>query len=355
MQATLEAPSHITHQRPWRSTGPWGRFAHNSSCHSNRRVQNRGQLDHWQHTHQKARQLAASQTDDAPPAEMQGGVDDLTATKAMGMGSWRLKGSMDPPFEGLTAQVEGLWRHMLDRDLKLYPMDKKYKYLDSLDPERTAGMWGYTDIQPPEKGDPRWPRMQIENRCYQSSVFRKLHIELAHRQDGLQVIHCVMYPRTEYDLPILSFDMVGNNGRVSLVCIDPCPVAADRSLPPIYVSLVRQLQQQYHLENNRAVPSWGKEIFSDLCIIIRPSASEELANFVKYTIALTQAHLQLSKQTSQVQSNKSSRLAEIKAGHKRYAVQHLKNSSTRGVLAAAFTPAVADEYMTNVMFDTPQE
>ena len=55
---------------------------------------------------------------------MQGGVDDLTATKAMGMGSWRLKGSMDPPFEGLTAQVEGLWRHMLDRDLKLYPVDK---------------------------------------------------------------------------------------------------------------------------------------------------------------------------------------------------------------------------------------
>ncbi len=52
---------------------------------------------------------------------------------------------------------------------------------------------------------------------------------------------------------------------------------------------------------------------------------------------------------------RSSRLAEIKAGHKRYAVQHLKNSSTRGVLAAAFTPAVADEYMTNVMFDTPQE
>ncbi len=49
--------------------------------------------------------------------QMQGGIDDLTATKAMGMGSWRLKGSMDPPFEGFTAQVEGLWRHMLDRDL----------------------------------------------------------------------------------------------------------------------------------------------------------------------------------------------------------------------------------------------
>ena len=52
---------------------------------------------------------------------------------------------------------------------------------------------------------------------------------------------------------------------------------------------------------------------------------------------------------------RSSRLAEIKAGHKRYATQHLKNSSTRGVLAAAFTPEVADEYMTNIMFDAPQE
>ena len=55
----------------------------------------------------------------------------------------------------------------------------------------------------------------------------------------MQVVHCVMYPRTDYDLPILSFDMVGKDGRVSLVCIDPCPVAMDRSLPPIYISLVR--------------------------------------------------------------------------------------------------------------------
>lgn len=55
----------------------------------------------------------------------------------------------------------------------------------------------------------------------------------------VQVVHCVMYPRLEYDLPILSFDMVGKDERVSLVCIDPCPVAMDRSLPPVYVSVVR--------------------------------------------------------------------------------------------------------------------
>lgn len=51
-----------------------------------------------------------------------------------------------------------------------------------------------------------------------------------------------MYPRMEYDLPILSFDMVGKDDRVSLVCIDPCPVAMDRSLPPVYVTLVRYVR-----------------------------------------------------------------------------------------------------------------
>ena len=49
---------------------------------------------------------------------------------------------------------------------------------------------------------------------------------------------------------------------------------------------------------------------------------------------------------------RASRLAEITKANKRYAEQHLKNSSTRGVLAAAFTPEVADEYMTHVMFDS---
>lgn len=44
-------------------------------------------------------------------------------------------------------------------------------------------------------------------------------------------------------------------------------------------------------------------------------------------------------------------MADIRQAHQRYAQQHMKNSKTRGVLAAAFTPELADEYMTKVMFD----
>lgn len=48
------------------------------------------------------------------------------------------------------------------------------------------------------------------------------------------MFHCVMYPRLEYDLPILSMDVVAKRGKVSLAIIDPCPVSLDRSLPSIY-------------------------------------------------------------------------------------------------------------------------
>ena len=67
-----------------------------------------------------------------------------------------------------------------------------------------------------------------------------------------------------------------------------------------------------------------------------------------------------SKLTSDLLNGKlnlcrDSRISEIKKAHKRYAAQHLKNSSTRGVLASAFSPEVADDYMTSVMFDGATE
>jgi phycocyanobilin:ferredoxin oxidoreductase len=41
----------------------------------------------------------------------------------------------------------------------------------------------------------RYPRLVLENRVYSSKAFRKLHVEVGVRQDGLQVLHVVLYPR----------------------------------------------------------------------------------------------------------------------------------------------------------------
>lgn len=64
------------------------------------------------------------------------------------------------------------------------------KFVDSMDQTNSSGAWSYLDLADPAKGQEGYPRLLIENRAYCSRVFRKLHIELAHRQDGMQVTSC---------------------------------------------------------------------------------------------------------------------------------------------------------------------
>jgi len=212
----------------------------------------------------------------------------------------------------------------------------------------------------PSKDDPSYPRLQVENRAYRTYAFRKMHLEVAARQDGLHVLHCVIYPRTEFELPILSLDMVAVDGRVSLAIIDPCPVTTDRSLPQYYASPMRELQERYGVATNRMIPDWGAAIFSPLCVCMRPSSSQEVAAFLKYAIALSSFHVQMGRLAAPVRAGGSiteaaakRKIAEIEAAHKRYCEKQLENDKTRRVLENAFGSGPAEEYMRTVMFELP--
>jgi hypothetical protein len=75
------------------------------------------------------------------------------------------------------------------------PQDLGWDYIDSMDPQREWDGWSFADIADPAKGEEGYPRLQVENRVYCSRAFRKLHLEVAVRQDGLEVLHVVLYPR----------------------------------------------------------------------------------------------------------------------------------------------------------------
>ena len=47
----------------------------------------------------------------------------------IGMGSWRLADRVSQPFDALVAHVEGMWRHQLPMDLRLYPLAEVSKSL----------------------------------------------------------------------------------------------------------------------------------------------------------------------------------------------------------------------------------
>lgn len=273
------------------------------------------------------------------------------AVQIMGTSGWRLNDKLCPAIQELVTQVEGCWRGVLPEDqLKLYQLPERFRYLDSIDPEG-SDEFSYRSMEDPDKGEPGYPRLQLENRAYSSRAFRKLHIEVATRQDGLQVFHCVMFPRLEFDLPILSMDLVAMGGKVSLAIVDPCPLTPDLQLPPFYANPVSELQGKYDLESNRGVPDWGKAIFSPLCVIMRPESSEDLGRFLKYTLALTQLHVQIAKIAHPVSPAQRRRLSMLHAGHRRYCDKQLENDKTRRVLEAAFGAEIGEAYMKEVMFD----
>lgn len=273
-----------------------------------------------------------------PPAAM---------AELIGLGLWRLKGLLDPKLEVAAAYVEAHLREHLGTELHLGPIDFEFRFCDSLLARGDAQPGGGKD---PAKGDPAYPRFLIENRVYGSRVFRKIHMELAHRQDGMQVFHFVMYPHPTFDVPIFSVDMVSFNGNLTLAVCDVCPSRMDMSIPQVYRQALSMIQEQFSLE--RKVPEWGKSVFSDRCVMIRPTTPKEVGSIIKYiTLALT-IHLKVTHLVNPVPPSDAARLADIRESHVRYSTFMLKNSKTTTALEKSFGREWAEKYMKCVMFDT---
>jgi phycocyanobilin:ferredoxin oxidoreductase len=189
-------------------------------------------------------------------------------------------------------------------------------------------------------------KLTIENQCYQTPQFRKLHLELARVGANLDILHCVMFPRPEYALPMFGCDLVGGRGQISAAIIDLSPVG-DR-LPEGYTAALEALPPQSFAEE-RDLPGWGT-IFSPYCRFIRPTSPEEEATFVDRIVAYLELHCRQAIATAATPDQRD----QIMAGQRHYCEQQQKNDKTRRVLEKAFGDEWADRYMTTVLFDLAQ-
>jgi len=60
----------------------------------------------------------------------------------------------------------------------------------------------------------------------------------------------------------------------------------------------------FEVQNNRAIPEWGKEIFSDRCVLMRPNTHQSLDVFYRYAVALVRVHLKYAQLCGPVQHNR---------------------------------------------------
>lgn len=190
-------------------------------------------------------------------------------------------------------------------------------------------------------------RLVIENHCYQTPQFRKLHLELAQVGTGLDILHCVMFPNEEYALPMFGADLVGGRGGISAAIADLSPVNVERVLPPQYRLALSELP---HLEFSqpRPLPEWA-DIFSEFCLFVRPADAAEEDRFLQRVHSFLTLHCQIASTATPVTSD--SEIASIRAGQRYYCTKQQQNDKTRRVLEKSFGAEWTERYMTTMLFD----
>jgi phycocyanobilin:ferredoxin oxidoreductase len=225
----------------------------------------------------------------------------------------------------LADTIEGVWQEYLD--LSPYPLAEELGYVEG----RLEG-----------------EKLVIENKCYQTREFRKLHLELAKVGNSLDILHCVMFPRPEYDLPMFGTDLVGGRGQISAAIADLSPIA-DPQLPDAYREAIAALTPA-EFSQVRDLPQWG-HIFSEYCLFIRPDGREEETQFLDRVKSFLEIHARVAIATPPTPDKK----AQILKGQHNYCTHQQQNDKTRRVLEKAFGPDWAHHYMTTVLFDLPSE
>lgn len=191
-------------------------------------------------------------------------------------------------------------------------------------------------------------KLVIDNRCYQTPQFRKLHLELARIGKNLDILHCVMFPHPEYGLPIFGCDIVSGRGQVSAAIVDLSAATADGHLSDRYTQALTALGQPSYLQP-RDLPEWGQQIFSGFCCFVKPVNPAEEQQF----LAQVQDYLTVHVQQAIAKQPEPDRLEEFLDRQRYYCQQQQQNDKTRRVLERAFDPQWADRYMTTVLFDLP--
>ncbi len=230
-------------------------------------------------------------------------------------------------------------QHSLIRQLANRIEEIWQEYLDLKPYDHLPAELGYVE------GRLEGEKLIIENRCYQTPQFRKLHLELAQVGQNLDILHCVMFPRVNYALPMFGTDLVGGRGKISAAIVDLSPIYPKPNLPIEYHQALSSLPDSF--SHPRDIPDWG-DIFSEFCLFIRPMGEAEEAEFLHRVDAYLRVHCQYAIALSPASAEEQ---IQIQAAQRYYCTQQQQNDKTRRVLEKAFGQEWADYYMTTVLFD----
>jgi len=254
---------------------------------------------------------------------------DSEFTRVIGL---PLEEEMSAPFRDLAQGIQKIWESM-GQDLQ--PLQVPEKFL-SADVGGTADMGNFS----------------LQNLFFTSRTHRKIHMELARGERGFEVLHVMMYPRVEFNLPLYAVDMVGFGGRVTLCIADLSP-GREGPLDQLSENVMRQVAAKGLLDElpERKTPDWGKPIFSDYCGLVSPEAPEDVDKICAFALEILKAHMDSIQDLQPVVLEEEMR--KNAEGQGRFCYYQLQNDKTRRLLENCMGQEWTDGYMSEVLFDTP--
>ncbi|NEP09648.1 MAG: 15,16-dihydrobiliverdin:ferredoxin oxidoreductase [Symploca sp. SIO2C1] len=86
----------------------------------------------------------------------------------------------------------------------------------------------------------------IESWCYESPEFRKIRYTYINAGEMAQIFNSVIYPRHNYDLPLLGIDFLAFGKKKILVVLDFQPLFRDQEYLEKYIEPIRTIRDKYN-------------------------------------------------------------------------------------------------------------
>ena len=202
-----------------------------------------------------------------------------------------------------------------------------------------------------EKMDNEYPeidheQVHIVNEMWKSTGLRKIHLETGKAQ-GMDVLHCVLFPDPRYNIPIFGCDIVATPATVTAAIVDVSPVyGAERVYPDI-----ARVANNFTFKHKRPLPLWSEEIFSPHCKFMRLKSEIDKANYYCVVSLYLRIFCDVVRDAKHDHfwPNVMRRIDD----QIWYCKSQKKNDKTLAVLSKWFDKEFAEKYIDTILFDEP--
>lgn len=100
-----------------------------------------------------------------------------------------------------------------------------------------------------------------QNFIYNSETYRRAHLEIVDKRTThkIFIIHCTIFPFINDTSPLLGFDIIAGQNKISGAFLDFSPLGDTNHYMMEYFN---SLVNEYNWKKVRELPEWAKEIFS---------------------------------------------------------------------------------------------